>query len=78
MNVWIDAQTDKHLSKSLQSTSIPPHFCSRADNSTPQIIPNQAIMLCPMVEGKRLANPVNLPVVSVPKKCVRGLCRSAC
>jgi hypothetical protein len=40
-------------------------------------ISNQAIMLCPIVEGKRLANPVNLPVVSVPKRCVRRLCRSA-
>jgi hypothetical protein len=59
MNVWIDSQTDKRLSKSVQSTSIPPHFCIRADNRTPQRILNQAFMLCPMVEGKRLANPVN-------------------
>lgn len=63
MNVWIDLQTGAHLSKPLPSTSFPPHFYITADKSTPQRISNQAIMLCPMIDGERVAIPVNSPVV---------------
>ena len=33
------------------------------DKSTPKRISNQAIMICPMVDGKRVAIPVNSPEV---------------
>ncbi len=63
MNVWLDQQTAAHLSKPLPSTAFPPHFYVTADKSTPKRIYNQAIMICPVVDGKRVAIPVNSPEV---------------
>ncbi|CAB3991037.1 Hypothetical predicted protein [Paramuricea clavata] len=63
MNVWIDLQTGRFFTRPLPSTSFPPHFYITADKSTPQRISNQAVMICPMVNGKRVAIPVNSSVV---------------
>ena len=79
MNAWIDSQTGAHLSKPLPSTSFPPHFYITADKSTPQRISHQAILICPMIQGKRVAIPVNSPVVYSSHKdgnpgSVSGVC----
>jgi hypothetical protein len=63
MQVWVDRQSALFLAKPLQSTSFPPHFFITADKSTPQRITNQAIMICPIVNGERVAIPVDLPKV---------------
>ena len=63
MQVWVDRQSGSFLAKPLQSTGFPPHFFITADKSTPQRITNQAIMICPVVNGKRVAIPVDSPKV---------------
>jgi hypothetical protein len=63
INVWIDLQTGRFITRPLPSTSFPPHFYITADKSTPQRISNQAVMICPMVDGEPVAIPVNSPVV---------------
>lgn len=68
MNVWIDRQTALFLSKPLESTSFPPHFFITADKSTPGRLSNQAVMICPMVNGERVAIPVNSPIVYSSKE----------
>ena len=63
MQVWVDRQSGSFLVKPLQSTGFPSHFFITADKSTPQRITNQAIMICPVVNGKRVAIPVDSPKV---------------
>lgn len=63
MQVWVDRQSALFLAKPLQSTSFPPHFFITADKSTPQRITNQAFMICPIVNGERVAIPVDSPKV---------------
>ena len=63
MGVWVDRQSASFLGKPLQSTGFPPHFFITADKSTPQRITNQAVMICPIMNGERVAIPVDLPKV---------------
>ena len=68
MNVWVDQQT-AYLCKPLSSTMFAPHLYVSADKNTPKRTSNQGIMICPMVEGKRVAIPVNsLGVYSTDKE----------
>ena len=63
MNVWVDQRTASFLAKPMPSTGFPPHFFISADKSTPQRFTNQAIMICPIADGIRVAIPVNSPEV---------------
>lgn len=62
-DVWVNRQTAEFLIKPLPSTRLPPHFYVTSDKSTPHRVTNQAIMLCPMIEGKREAIAVSAPEV---------------
>ena len=62
-DVWVNRQTAEFLSKPFPSTKLPPHFYVTSDKSTPHRITNQAIMLCPMIAGKREAIAVSAPEV---------------
>eukprot|EP00112_Aurelia_sp_Birch-Aquarium-sp1_P015932 Seg357.2 transcript_id=Seg357.2/GoldUCD/mRNA.D3Y31 product="hypothetical protein" protein_id=Seg357.2/GoldUCD/D3Y31 len=68
MQVWLDEQTASFLAKPLPSTNFLPHFFITADKSTPQRLSNQAIMMCPMSDGIRVAIPVDAPLVYKPEK----------
>lgn len=62
--IWLDAQAAKYLSTPLACTSLPPHFYVSADKATVHRMTNhQAILVCPMVAGKRQAIPVKAPCV---------------
>lgn len=61
--VWCDKQVATFLSTPLASTELPPHYYATADKSTPNRISNQAVMVCPMVEGHRKAIAVSAPEV---------------
>ena len=61
--VWCDRQIAMFLSTPLPSTKLPPHFYVTADKSTPNRISNQAVMVCPIVAGHRLAIAVCAPEV---------------
>ncbi|CAB4020646.1 Hypothetical predicted protein [Paramuricea clavata] len=78
INVWLDKQTAKQIAKPLPSTGFQPHFYVSCDKSTPHRISNHAIMICPVVSGKRVAIPVNSPEVypkdSLNKDGVSGGC----
>ncbi|CAB3976871.1 Hypothetical predicted protein [Paramuricea clavata] len=78
INVWLDKQTAKQIGKPLPSTGFQPHFYVSCDKSTPHRISNHAIMICPVVSGKRVAIPVNLPEIypidSLNKDGVSGGC----
>lgn len=67
--IHIDRSVSKFLQESLPSTHLPPHFHVCCDKSTIHRITNQAIMLCPLVEGRRRAIPVSASkVYSVSKE----------
>ena len=63
INVWLDKQTANQITKPLPSTGFQPHFYVSCDKSTPHRISNHAIIICPVVSGKRVAIPVNSPEV---------------
>ena len=63
ISAWIDRQTAIFLSNPLESTSFPPHFFIIADKSSPRRLSNQAVMICPMVNGERTAIPIDSPIV---------------
>eukprot|EP00794_Sanderia_malayensis_P008335 gene8335-biopygen6173 len=63
MNVWLDFEVGKILSNPLQGTGFNPHFYVSCDKSTPARATNHAIMICPIVNGVRVAIPVNSPEV---------------
>ena len=65
-NVWFNQQTTNFLRSSLPSTGLPPHFYVTCDKSTPKRLTNQAIVLCPMIAGKREAIVVSSPEVYQP------------
>ena len=67
--IYIDGSVSKFLQEPLPSTHLPPHFYVSCDKSTIHRITNQAIMLCPLVEGRRCAIPVSASkVYSVSKE----------
>lgn len=61
--IWLDSKAANFLSTPLVSTSLPPHFYASADKSTVHRVTNQAIVVCPMIAGKRQAIPVQAPCV---------------
>ena len=63
ISAWIDRQTAIFLWNPLESTSFPPHFFTTADKSSPRHLSNQAVMICPMVNGERAAIPINSTIV---------------
>lgn len=61
--VFVNREISKFLQETLPSTKLPPHFYVTTDKSTPHRMTNQAIMICPMVDGKRQAIAVSCPEV---------------
>ena len=59
----IDEIIDKNMSSPLSSTSFPPHFYVTCDKSTPGRTTNQAIMVCPIIDGRRTAFFIDAPKV---------------
>ena len=51
------------LTEPLPSTGFPPHFSTASDKSTPIRVTNHAIMVVVMVNGKKVAVPVEAPAV---------------
>ena len=51
----VNERTKAQLSKSLPSTGLPPHFYLTVDKATVNKRSNQAVLICPMLEGKRVA-----------------------
>ena len=54
-DVWCNREIAKFLRKPLASTRLPPHFYVTCDKATPNRLTNQAVMVCPVVNGKREA-----------------------
>ena len=61
--MYVIAKTALYLKKPLPSTGFPPHFGVAIDKSTPHRDTNQAIVLLLPSEGKRIAMPVDAPLV---------------
>ena len=51
------------LTQPLPSNGLPPHFSTASDKSTPIRVTNHAIMVVVMVNGKKVAVPVEAPAV---------------
>ena len=62
---FIDLETTNFLSAKLPNTGLPPHFYCSADKSTNDRICNQAIIIYPVVEGKRAAIPLDVNAVYI-------------
>ena len=60
---YIIIQTKDYLHTPLKSTGLPPHVSVAVDKSTPHRDTNQAIVLIFPVEGKRVALPIDAPLV---------------
>lgn len=63
VEVWTDREISKFLMNPLPSTRLPPHFFVTLDKSTPQRVTNQAVLICPVVNGHREAIAVSSPAV---------------
>lgn len=61
--IYILNQTALYMHKPLESTGLPPHFSVAIDKSTPHRDTNQAIMIIVQVEGRRVAMPIDAPLV---------------
>ena len=61
--IYILKQTALYLHKPLESTGLPPHFSVAIDKSTPHRDTNQAIMIILQVDGRRVAMPIDAPIV---------------
>ena len=53
--VWCNREIAKCLCKPLPSTRLPPHYYVTCDKATPTRLTNQAVMVCPVINGKREA-----------------------
>jgi hypothetical protein len=53
--VWCNREISKFLCKPLPSTRLPPHYYVTCDKATPARLTNQAVMVCPVIYGKREA-----------------------
>ena len=51
------------MHKPLENTGLPPHFSVAIDKSTPHRDTNQAIMVIVQVDGRRIAMPIDAPLV---------------
>ena len=60
---YVLEKTALYLKKELPCTGFPPHFGVAIDKSTPHRDTNQAIVLLIPSEGKRVAMPVDAPLV---------------
>ncbi|MEO0684577.1 MAG: hypothetical protein AAFY76_05895 [Cyanobacteria bacterium J06649_11] len=56
-------KTTSYLKNELPSTSLPPHISVAMDKSTPHRDTNQAVIVILPVNGKRLAIPIDAPLV---------------
>ena len=63
----IKQQTKEKLSKSLASTGLPPHFYMTVDKATVNKRSNQAVLICPILDGKRVPIAVAAPEVYTSK-----------
>ena len=59
----IDHEISQSLSMPLPSTGLPPHWWCTMDKSTAGRETNQAIMICPMIEGEMCAVFIDAPRV---------------
>ena len=60
---YVILQTKKFLQEPLISTGLRPHVSLAADKSTPHRETNHAIMVILPVDGKRVALPIDAPIV---------------
>ena len=60
---YVLEKTAFHLKNKLPCTGFPPHFGVAIDKSTPHRDTNQALLLILPSEGKRVAMPVDAPLV---------------
>ncbi len=61
--IYVLNQTALYMFKPLESTGLPPHFSVAIDKSTPHRDTNQAIMIIVQVDGRRIAMPIDAPIV---------------
>ncbi len=62
-DAWCNREVSKYLCTSLPATKLPPHYYATCDKATPSRITNQAVMICPIVNGHRQAIAVSSPEV---------------
>ena len=61
--IYVLNQTALYMHKPLENTGLPPHFSVAIDKSTPHRDTNQAIMVIVQVDGRRIAMPIDAPLV---------------
>ena len=73
--IWLDSKAAKFLLTPLVSTSLPPHFYVSADKSTVHRVTNLAIVVCPMIAGKKQA--IQAPCVYELEDIENGITEAA-
>eukprot|EP00794_Sanderia_malayensis_P003887 gene3887-4431_t len=61
--IYVLKQTRLYMHVPLSSTGLPPHFSVAIDKSTPHRDTNHAIMIIVQVNGRRIAMPIDAPLV---------------
>jgi hypothetical protein len=59
----VNQQTKEKLTTCLESTGLPPHFYMTVDKATVNKRSNQAVIICPILDGKRVPVAVAAPEV---------------
>ena len=62
----IHEKTKAELSKCLPSTDLPPHYYMAVDKATVNKRSNQGIIICPMIDGRKVPIVVGAPEVYLP------------
>eukprot|EP00794_Sanderia_malayensis_P021154 gene21154-23234_t len=61
--IYVLKQTRLYMHEPLLSTGLPPHFSVAIDKSTPHRDTNHAVMIIVQVDGRRIAMPIDAPLV---------------
>ncbi len=59
----VNERTKQELMKCLPSTGLPPHYYMALDKATVHKITNQAVIICPAIDGVKVQIVVGAPVV---------------
>ena len=62
----INQKTREVMTTCLPSTGMPPHYYMTLDKATVNKITNQAVIVCPMIKGRRIPIAVTAPFVYSP------------
>ena len=62
----INQKTPEVMTTCLPSTGIPPHYYMTLDKTIVNMRTNQAVIVCPMIEGRRIPIAVAAPLVYSP------------